>query len=763
MDLRIFLHVIIESGLAMLCILAVLYIRMYMAAGRGVRRAMMEGLIVNAVINIADALAYMFRGNVTEPGIMMTRISNFIVFAGMFSLLAVGNHMLDEVLGSRGKGEEKRLRDLVYIICTAALAALILSRVFGFFYSFDAQNYYHRGRAYVMLPLMAFAGLALIAARIVKEKEALSRGEFYAALGFCLLPVAGTFIQTLNYGISYTNIANSIALIIILVIYTRVETTRVSVRRSFILSAAGIDSISEDIDRFLGGIGTERQNRIRIRLTIEEALLRIWQKFGDMELVKVTAGIKFGKPSIRILHEGNAFNPFIRTDIGKDDWSSGLLTSAGLSPDYSYSHGRNNIKINLGRLSLNPLITVLAAIAFGLLTGIIAITALSSLDIRFVSREILLPVYDLWNNILFSVSAPAMLLIVTSTMLNTREVSEQGGNTGRITGRYFGAMLLAGMFTIGANYIVRSDAFSSGVFTKYTISGILKSLFSVIPVNLLEPFRDFNTAQLIMMGMVFAYAIMAVGQQASGLASIIQQLNMIAMQLAQWIAGFMPVFTVFLTAKLVLDNNAVLLAGLLIIMPFAMAVSVLYILLAMLFVSRQTGAGPGILLKKLVPSLLQTLKTGQVADSYALAENCCIKELGIRKVFTQRMMPAGLVLYMPVSMIGMVSFVIFAAYSGGIPITPFWLIRAIIFALILLVAAPPIPGVNLLSYVVIIDQLGIGMEYVIAAVIFDIIFDLFAAAANQMMLQMDLMMQADGYGMLDRKILLKDGDKNVTA
>lgn len=763
MDLTIFLHVIIESGFAMLCILAAVYIRMYTAADRGVRRGMMEGLIVSAVINIADALAYMFRGNVTETGAMMTRVSNFVVFAGMFVLLAVGNFMLDEVLKLKGGGKDKRLRDTVYAICAAAMIALILSRIFGFFYGFDAHNYYHRGSAYMLIPLLAFAGLALVAARVVKEKAVLNRGEFYAAMSFCLLPVIGTIVQALYYGISIANIANSIALLIILVLFVREQTARVSVKKSFILSAASIDSISEDIDSFLDGIGAERQNRIRIRFTIEDALLRIWHKFGDMELVKVTAGIKFGKPSIRIMHDGSAFNPFIRTDEGYDDWSSGLLLSAGLSPDYSYSHGRNNIKITMGRLSLNPLITVLVAIAFGLLTGLIAMIALSQPDIRFVTGEILEPVYVLWNNMLFSISAPAMFLIVTSTMLNTREVSEQGGNTGLITGRYLAAMLLAGAAPIAVAGIIKSEAFSSGAFTKYTVSGIIKSLFSVIPENLLDPFRDFNTAQLIIMGMVLAYAIMAAGRQASGLASIIQQLNMIAMQLAQWIAGFMPAFTVFLTAKLVLENNAGLLTGLLTIMPFAVIVSVLYIALTLLFVSRRTGVDPGVLLRKLMPSLRQTLKTGQVADSYALAENCCIRELGIRKVFTQRMMPVGLVLYMPVSMIGMVSFVLFAAYSSGIPITPLWLITAIIFALIMLVAAPPIPGVNLLSYVVIIEQLGIGREYVIAAMIFDIIFDLFAAATNQMMLQMDLMIQADGYGMLDRKKLWKNGDKDVTA
>ena len=107
-------------------------------------------------------------------------------------------------------------------------------------------------------------------------------------------------------------------------------------------------------------------------------------------------------------------------------------------------------------------------------------------------------------------------------------------------------------------------------------------------------------------------------------------------------------------------------------------------------------------------------------------------------------------------MAGMMAFVLYSALRSGIFITPLWMLRAIVFALILLVAAPPIPGVNLLSYIVIMGQLGIGSNYIIAAMIFDIIFNMFASAANQTMLQLDLVLQADRVSLLDKDILRAD-------
>ena len=755
MDLRTFLHIILESAFAMFCLLSALYIRIYDTGTRKVTKVLTAALLTNAAVNIADALAYVYHGDPTDTGHSVVRISNFVVFIGMFVLLVLGNLLLESMLEEKGGGEDKRQYKAVYILCAAGAALIILSAFFGFIYSFDDQNAYQRGVLYPVIPVIAAAAVILLLLRTFNEREKLKTREYRALICLWVLPVVGMAGQMLYYGISLSNICNSIAIIILTTVFFRETIESLMVRRSFILSGEGIESISGEIDHFLEGTGTERQNRIRIRFTVEDALLRIWERFGPLTMVKVVAGIRFGKPSIRIEHVGDAFNPFRKTDSSNDNLSSGLLASAGISPTYSYTHGTNIMKIPMSRMSVHPVIVVLLTVVFGIIAGSVAIVTLSEGDAAFVAQELLVPVYDLWNNILYSVSAPAMLIIVMSTMLDTREVSEQGGNAGIITGRYFFIMLLVGTFTILAASTVSGHSIIVNDFSKQTVADLLKGFFSVVPENLLDPIRDFNTAQLILMGIIFAYATMAVGQQAGGIASLIHELNLVSMQLAQWIAELMPAFMLFLTALLVLSHNAQLLTSLLAVIPFAIMVSILVTAFSLLFVSHRMGVRPALLLKKIWPPFIQTLRTGHVSDSYALAEKVCIKDLGIQKIYTQRVLPLGLVLYMPASMVGMISFIIYAAFRSGITITPVWILTAIVFALILLVAAPPIPGVNLLSYVVIIGQLGIAKEFVLAATVFDIIFDSFGAASNQMILQLDMLLQAERVGLLNHKTLTR--------
>lgn len=753
MELTTFLNVIIELGLALCCILAALHLRALDLIATKWTGVLTGVLLISAALNIANGMMHFLRGNTTQTASHMARICGFAAFACIFLLIAFGTELLYRVLEERGGDEDKRARRLSFMLCAAGVLTLIVSATLGSLYTIDAQNGLHEAGGCFAAMLIASAAIGIMLIKTVQERRSFRRSEFILCLCFWLLPVAGALMQIAFRDIPLSNIACSIATLLVLNTFTRRANARITVRESTELNGSSIDMLSERIDGFLKAVGTEKQNRIRIRFTIEDALLRLWNKNGNGTVVSVNAGISLGRPAIRIEHRGEALNPFSRSVADGNDWGSGLLGQAGLSPTYSYSRGSNAIKIALPKLRINPLVSVMLAIAFGLMTGGVALAALSPADVAFVANDILMPIYDLWNNILFCLAAPAMLFIITSTILETQEVDEQGGSGRMITVKYFVISLAAGLMTFTIAALMRAKVFRLNVFSRNTVAEIIKAIFSIIPQNIIDPIRDFNAVQLITIGILFAYAVMAVGRSKGAAASLIHEMDMISGRLARWTAGVMPVFAVFLTAQLVLMRNAWQLTGLLRILPFAIGVSLIAMAAELLYVSKRMGVDVRILTKKLMPSFLLTIRSGQVAESYSFAEMCCCRELGIQKLLTQKVLPLGLVMFTPASIIGMLTFSIFGAFKSGVDITLLWILTAIILSLILQVAAPPIPGINLLSYIVIMDQLGIGREYVIYAMIFDIIFNMFAAAANQMMLQLDMILQADHMGLLEHDIL----------
>ena len=134
-------------------------------------------------------------------------------------------------------------------------------------------------------------------------------------------------------------------------------------------------------------------------------------------------------------------------------------------------------------------------------------------------------------------------------------------------------------------------------------------------------------------------------------------------------------------------------------------------------------------------------------------EYCCTNGLGIDTHFTTSGLNAGLVLYMPVNVIGTLLFILHAAVLSNVNPSVLWLIVSVALAVMLFVATPPIPGANFLAYIAMMPVIGINNDYLMTALIFEIIFGIFASAANQFFVQMELILQSSKIGLLNEDIL----------
>ena len=79
--------------------------------------------------------------------------------------------------------------------------------------------------------------------------------------------------------------------------------------KQFQLNGQSIDTVSSDIEAELTSIEVESLNRIRIRLSIEEALLRMREQFGEGAEFVARIYYRFSRPVIEIALDGAVFNP----------------------------------------------------------------------------------------------------------------------------------------------------------------------------------------------------------------------------------------------------------------------------------------------------------------------------------------------------------------------------------------------------------------------------------------------------------------------
>lgn len=522
---------------------------------------------------------------------------------------------------------------------------------------------------------------------------------------------------------------------------------------TFKLEDSAIDRFSEKVDEALSGIETERQNRLRIRLSLEESLLRIRDRFGEGQEVKAHIGKRLGRLVIRIEFDSEPYNPLSDEENELEDLCSTLLTAVGLSPQYMNLNGTNALQLQLLIPGMSPTMKILVAIIGGIAIGLIGNLLLSEPLQATVNETVMTPVFDMWSRILNVSSGPIIFFMVITTVINTGKISERGGSARTTIARYFiFSMIMAAIAVIISAFTFPHSHIGDTV-DKETVQGILQGIAEIVPIDIFSAFAQTNTPQLIIMAFVAGAILHMIGNQATLLRKIVRQINMVGLELAGFISKLVPFFACVLLGLEIWQSEYIVLAGIGQTIILALAISFVCMMVPLIYVGSKEKVGIPTLEKKLRSPFWLTVKTGSLNAAFGKTEKSCYSYLGIDKRFTAISLPNGLVLYMPISAIGTLVFVTYTAMRFNVTTSPLWYVSAVILAVILFVATPPVPGANLLAYVAIFAQLGIPREALIDAMIFDIVFGLFASAGNQFVLQLELILQAGKMGLLDRKKL----------
>lgn len=172
-----------------------------------------KGILLNLELGsmallMADRYAYIYRGNETDLGYWMVRISNFCVFALTLLVVFFFNQYLKDLYEKEG-GLTKRPWRLFCcdVLCLFGFTLVVLSQFYGFYYTFDATNHYQRGPWFVLCYLIPILALLLQMSVIIQYYENLNRGIRLSLILFTSVPLIASVVQFFVYGISFTNIS----------------------------------------------------------------------------------------------------------------------------------------------------------------------------------------------------------------------------------------------------------------------------------------------------------------------------------------------------------------------------------------------------------------------------------------------------------------------------------------------------------------------------------------------------------------------------
>ncbi len=216
-----YIHIAFELWSAFFCIIALICVLSSKGIDRRKTKFIGLQLFTNALLNVSDMLAYLFRGDTGELGYYMVRISNFTVFlCGHLMLLFATNYICLR-MGTSFSKSTKPVRRTISVICTVGIVLLILSRIFGFYYAFDDQNRYYRLGSYWIMLTIQMVGIIILTAYTIFRWRIFKPLEKIAYLSYEVLPIVGLALQNFFYGISLFTVAITFSALLMFLVYER--------------------------------------------------------------------------------------------------------------------------------------------------------------------------------------------------------------------------------------------------------------------------------------------------------------------------------------------------------------------------------------------------------------------------------------------------------------------------------------------------------------------------------------------------------------
>lgn len=166
-------------------------------------------VLFNNNMLVCDALAYIYRGDLSQIGTIMTRFSNFSMFLMEYVILYCFVGYVESLTSQDTRSRWKTIALILEVIAFLGLALTPFTRLY---YSFDTLNRYRRGPG-IWISFAACGAIILICMyRLYAYRKQLSKTQLQVFLSCISIFCICMLLQFIVYGLSFINIALTVCI-----------------------------------------------------------------------------------------------------------------------------------------------------------------------------------------------------------------------------------------------------------------------------------------------------------------------------------------------------------------------------------------------------------------------------------------------------------------------------------------------------------------------------------------------------------------------
>ena len=261
-----------------------------------------------------------------------------------------------------------------------------------------------------------------------------------------------------------------------------------------------------------------------MRLSVEEVLLIWLDQLGEGAEGTFQCGKRLGRQYITISVKGAKVDPFKEQEQSAEfntETDINILASLGLAPEYQYIGGENRVTLMPRKKRRNPMAVLGAAIVFGIVCGLLG--HLLPAEIRMILADrILTPLFDAFTGILTALAGPMMFLSGIWSIYNIGDVATLGQIGKKMVGRYVGFVYVSLLICLGISLPFYSVSTKVGTSGGAELAGLFEMLLGIIPSNMLTPFTEGNTMQIMFLAVIIGLAMLVLNQKTLGAAQFVE-------------------------------------------------------------------------------------------------------------------------------------------------------------------------------------------------------------------------------------------------
>ncbi len=530
---------------------------------------------------------------------------------------------------------------------------------------------------------------------------------------------------------------------------------------TFSPSSDGIEKGINFIENTLAKYKIKKESIQNALIISTDALKKLSDNASENTNIEISVFHWYRTATITMSAQGKDFNyKYTCDDVPVDKANNGEALKALVSDNknVSYSHfGETNyIRIKIGALEQTFAYRTLFSFLFALIVAFLLQFFLPSSASKALSENVLMPIQTIFLNSLKLVTAPAVFFSLMLCVARYASMTDTNSINIKITIKYVVSAAFAvivgitlfNLFNPAAGlegsmsvFVDKSNATSNNTITKMIVD--------MVPDNIISPFLNTNSMQLLVVAILFGIALGKAGKYSSFLRIFTGTLNKFFNAAVDIITNLIPLGVFFVTILTVMTFGPGSLIPTIKVFLLTMLGFLIVIIAYMLYILIVGRLNPLTFLKKYKSSIRKTFIAGSGVNAIPESMRCCKNRLGISPKIYSFTIPFGAISNLDGNCIYLTIAGLTIATLCGADLFGTDLVTAIFLIVILSVGSPITPASAILAITMLMGQFGVSMQAISLVLGINAFIEVVLATSNTLCDVATALVAAKTEGLLD--------------